>query len=144
MTVFCAAIAPEKLDDFWNDITPFLSMALEHEHGGLDLDLIYKYIKEKYFLLVIVYDVEFKKKFIVAVQTIELRKTDDGLLCNLVTTAGVNLDNWQDALSDFIDKIARKENCYAIHTRGRFGWLRQLKRNGYEPLYFIAEKKLEH
>ncbi len=143
MSIQCCVTDPKNISEFWPRVAPFVELSLAYEGGDLSMRKIYDYVEQGIFLMVVVFDTTDKNHYkMLAVQTMEIIKTPHGKLCNLVTTGGTDLDVWQDKLAAVIDTLAKNENCYAIHTRGRPGWLRQLKRNGYEPLYFIAEKKL--
>lgn len=81
------------------------------------------------------------KDKIIGVQTIEHLPAEN--LINLVTTGGIELEKWQDAILETIEGIAREQQCTAIQTRGRMGWLKQLKRNGFKPLLFVARKEVK-
>lgn len=132
-------ISSEHVETLWPVLVPLIAPALEHDHNDLSLDAILADIKAgKYCCLAVMDNDE-----IIAVQTAQIFTEDNGnRIFNLVTTAGTRLDEWQDLLSGALDKLAKEFNCQYIHTRGRLGWLRALKRNGYQPLYFIAEKKV--
>ena len=134
------AIQPYQLPMVWESVKFHVERALEYEHGSLDLDKVYNAINEGRFQCLVVIDEATRE--IVASQTLEIIEECGGRLMNLVTTAGDRMDEWQDLLAEEIEKLAREQDCQWIQTRGRPGWLRQLKRNGYEPLFFVARRTL--
>ncbi len=133
-----AAVTPRHLPAVWPRIMEFIQMPLEYESGGLTPELIYKGIEEGKYVLIVAWE----GATIMAAQTAEIITDPQGRVMNLMTTGGRELETWQDDMVEVIDKIAKEQKCISIRTRGRPGWLRQLKRNGYKPLYFIAEKRI--
>ena len=131
-------VTPLQLPYVWPKIMQYIQEAIEFEAGHLTPEKVYELCEDGTFVLIVVYEEEKIK----AAQTIELVATPAGRIMNLVTTGGVDLDDWQDELCDMMEQLAKEQNCISIRTRGRLGWLRQLKRNGYEPKFFIAEKRV--
>lgn len=134
-----AAVTPVQLPYIWPKIMEFIQKPLEFESGGLTPEKIYEEVKTGRFVLLVAWE----GSEIVAAQTAEIIADPQGRVMNLVTTGGHDLELWQDKMIEVIDQLAREQNCVSIRTRGRMGWLRQLKRNGYKPLYYIAEKRMQ-
>ena len=132
------AVHPDNLRWIWPRILRYIQEPLAYESDGLTPERLYDQIRQQRMLLLVALD----KGEILAAQTMEIIETPQGKLINLVTTGGHDLDKWQDELAQAMDNIAKEQGAGSIRTRGRPGWLRQLKRNGYTPLYFIAEKRL--
>jgi hypothetical protein len=135
-----AAISRENVDAVWSKCLPHIREALKHEAGELTESVVYSRCVEGDFILLIVVDGD----EIIAVQTVEIVQTPARRIMGLVTTGGIRIEEWQDLLVDALDGMAQEAECDVIHTRGRLGWLRKLKRNGYKPLYFIAEKVVNY
>lgn len=133
-----SVINPENLAEAWVHVRPYIMSALEFEHGTLTEGKVFSNILEnKYILLVVIEDDK-----IIAAQTMQIIDEPGQRICNLVTTGGIGLEFWQDELLEAIEAIAKKNYCDCVQTRGRPGWLKKLKGNGYEPLYFIARKSI--
>ena len=134
------AVSPEQAESYWPLIKPFIEPALKYEHEGTTADDILDLIILRRCCCFLAYDSEYN---IVGCQTAEVHDEPDGFrIFNLVTTAGHDVDNWQDPMLEACERVARELDCEVIQTRGRLGWFKQLKRNGFAPKYFIAEKKL--
>jgi len=132
------AVPKELLNETWPFVLRFIQEPLLHEQGDLTPEKVYNYIEDGTFILLVCVD----KGNIKAALTLEVIQKPTARIMNLVTTGGTEIDAWQDVMSDTVDIIAKENNCNFIHTRGRLGWLKQLKRNGYKPLYFIASKEV--
>jgi len=134
-----SAIKPENILDVWWSVRGFIKSALEYEHGDLtETEILIQCLRGKFLLVLCYTDDEIK-----SAHTFEVIDTPGKRIMGLVTTGGIDLNEWQDDLAEVIDGLAASHGCDVIHTRGRIGWLKKLERNGYKPLYFIAEKKVE-
>ena len=134
-----AAVKKEDLQTLWPTVLPMFECALEYEQGDLTPELIYNRIMKGNLVLLVAIDDD----KIVAEQTLEVWKTGTQTICNLVTTGGNRMNEWLDDMAEVIDKLAAEFDCDVIRTRGRLGWLRVLKSQGYEPMYFVAQKRLK-
>ena len=130
-----------EVAQWWPMLSPLIVPALESsEHNTLEAQAVYEAIAQGRMGCLAVID----DKVLIAVQTVEVAEDEDGhKFLNLVTTAGHRLDEWQDMLAEKLDRLAVELGVDEIRTRGRMGWLRQLKRNGYEPMYFVATRKVD-
>ena len=134
-----AAIKKEDLNVLWPTVLPMFECALEFEHGQLTPEKIYNRIMAGNLVLLVALDEDDK---IVAEQTLEVWKTETETICNLVTTGGNRMNEWLTDMAEVIDKLAVEFDCDVIRTRGRLGWLKVLKSQGYEPMYFVAQKRV--
>ena len=139
MSVQILAVESSQVPLVWEKLEPMITPALEHAHNQTTASDIRASIEAGEMGCLVAID----GHQLLAVQTAEVVVEKDGYrFMNLVTTAGHQLDKWQDAMSDALDQLARELHCKEIRTRGRLGWLRQLKRNGYAPMYFVATKEV--
>lgn len=129
---------PETVPQIWCGILRWIQEPLEYEHGSLTPEKIYQRLCGNEWILLIVTH----ENKCIAAQTIEIVTLGAGRVMNLVTTGGEQLELWQDKMCEVFDTLAKEQGCKKITTRGRIGWLRQLKRNGYTPVYFTAEKEV--
>ena len=134
-----AAIKKEDLAALWPTVLPMFECALEYESGELTPEKIYNRIMAGNLVLLVALDNDNK---IIAEQTLEVWKTETETICNLVTTGGNRMNEWLEDMAKVIDRLAAEFNCDVIRTRGRLGWLRVLKSQGYEPKFFVAEKRV--
>ncbi len=134
------AVDKTHLNTLWPYILRYIQEPLEHEAGDLTPQSIYDSICDGRYLLLVVYDED--QQIYLAAQTMEVIDSPRGRWANLITTGGKQLDTWEAALENTIEKLAIEQGCKSVCTRGRLGWFKRLKKYGYEPLYFIAQKKL--
>lgn len=133
-----APVTSAQLPYIWPMVMEYIQQPLEYEAGELTPEKIFDHIDTGVFILLVVWD----GNTIIAAQTCEIIDSPRGRVMNLPTTGGKDIEKWQDELADMLDKIAAEQGCISIRTRGRIGWFKKLKRNGYKPLYFIAEKRI--
>jgi hypothetical protein len=114
--------------------------AIEYDHNDLTVEKVIQRLSEDSLRGLVVLDDDFVP---VAFQTMELVQEGDVKILNLVTTAGDRLDEWVDELEQALEVFACDWDCDVIQTRGRPGWFKKLKKYGYEPLFFVAQKRVE-
>ena len=135
------AVSPDLADEYWPIIKPFIEPALKYEHEGTTAEDILDLICLRKCCCLVAFNDD---EQLIGCQTAEVHDEPDGYrILNLVTTAGHDVDTWQDDMLQACESLARELDCKAIQTRGRLGWFKKLKRNGFEPKYFIAEKRLD-
>ena len=57
---------------------------------------------------------------------------------------GDDFEEWIDLAQEAFEIFAKANECKSIELIGRFGWIRKLKRLGWEPLFVTCEKLLDN
>jgi hypothetical protein len=71
-----------------------------------------------------------------AVAVLEIIDTKEGQALHVSALAGDRMDVWLDDFIDFLRSTARGLDCQAgVTLTGRLGWVKELKRYGFENLY---------
>ena len=133
------ALFPDDAEKLRPILAPLIEPAIAYDNNDLSVDEVIKRISEDRLRALLVLDENAEP---VALQTMEVVQEGDVKILNLVTTAGDRLDEWVDDLEQALEVFACDWRCDVIQTRGRPGWFRKLKKFGYEPLFFVAQKKV--
>jgi hypothetical protein len=63
--------------------------------------------------------------------------------CRIVTLGGKDMDDWVEQFLEVLEEWALDNNCVAMETACRKGFIKKLKKYGYEYTYTILTKKLQ-
>jgi len=134
-----SALFPEDAKEIRPLLEPLITPAIAYDNNDLTVDEVIERLSKDTLRALIVLDENHEP---LALQTMELVQEGDVKILNLVTTAGERLDEWVDDMEQALEVLACDWRCDVIQTRGRPGWFRKLKKYGYEPLFFVAQKKV--
>lgn len=136
-----SAIPVELIDPIWPLVKDHLQKVIDISRGEVTLEALHKRFMKTDAILITIN----RGKEIVAVNTLEIRTSDDGKRSLFIpVTGGSELEMWMDQFLEVAKSIAKEHNC--IRLRGlaaRKGWLRKLKPLGWETIYHVVEYKLE-
>jgi hypothetical protein len=127
------AIPKERVDEIWPVAEPVVAKVLPHNRGTYTTDDVLKDIKEGVSLLLMV--LEGEKCLATLVCTFEEQLGKKALHMPIV--CGERIDEWTDLCHETIPRIAAEYGCEMVTGRGRHGWLRKLKKYGYQELYTV-------
>ena len=131
-------ITIKQIPALWPSIETMVIESLEYtDYSFNEIDILVKLLQGQFVLLVAYHNNE-----IYGIQTLEILDNNKRI-CNLVTTAGHDSNQWQDKILEVVEMIAQEKGCDYIETAGRIGWFKQLKRNGFKPVYFVARKEVK-
>jgi len=99
---------------------------------------IYNFCKESKMQLWIVFD---SKSNIKAVVTTEIINYPKKKVCRIITLGGQEIDNWLHSIS-VIEAWAEENECHAMETFCRKGFIKKLEHYGYEQTYTVLGKEL--
>lgn len=137
--ILFSAIPAPMIPILWDDIEPFLLMALEHSNGELDIDILRERIMSQEMLVVLVNVGDVIK----AALTVEIRNFDTGKNTMILTTGGgTDMHLWIDEFSQLADDLARDKNCDEIYIIGRPGWKKVLKDYGFGVCHTVLSRKV--
>ena len=76
------------------------------------------------------------------VAILEVIETKEGDALHVVALAGEDMGVWLDDFIDFLRHTSKRLECHAgVTLSGRVGWVRELRRYGFEHLYTIMRMK---
>ena len=75
--------------------------------------------------------------------TLERYEESGRVICLIVTLAheDINQENHRQFL-DYVQGLALEYGCDCVQVKGRKGWERRLKGDGFEPIYTCLEKRV--
>ena len=79
---------------------------------------------------------------ILAALTTEIMIYPKKKTCRIVTLGGTELDEWVEGLLQVIETWAIDNGCEAMETACRKGFIKKIKKYGYEHTYTILGKEL--
>lgn len=71
----------------------------------------------------------------------EVIETTKGLTCHVLAAAG-SFERHGEMCLDKIEQWAKAEGCVRLEETGRRGWLRELKRRGWQEVAVVMEKRI--
>jgi hypothetical protein len=89
----------------------------------------------------IVFDEENNKK-IKAVVTTQIIRYPQKKVCRIVTLGGEGMEEWVAEVLEILEEWSIEQECEAMETVCRKGFIKKLKSFGYEQTYTILGKEL--
>lgn len=140
MSVITVAVPKESAMMMWDDISPFLSMALDYSRGEVGIDNILEGVLDDKYFLVAVFD---EKNDVISGIIMEVRNFPKKKACCITLAGGTRMEEWYEDVLAIAEKMAKNAKAQAVYITGRRGWVRQLSSNGYEEYYTTIGKELE-
>ena len=126
-----AAIPRQDISGLWPVIEPYIDRALKFTFGEYKSNDV----KDKAMDGHVIFFVVSKDGLIQSVISAEMVETPHKKYMNIVTTAGINFDEWIDDTVDTIIAVAKEQGAEDITMIGRKGWLRKMKKYGFKHKY---------
>jgi hypothetical protein len=138
MTTFLTGIPSNEIDEVWQACEPFIELAAKKGQAEMTSKDIYEFCKDARMQLWIVFD---DNADIKAVVTTEIINYPRKKVCRVVTLGGEEIDNWLHSIS-VIETWAESQDCQAMETFCRKGFIKKLEKHGYEQTYTVLGKEL--
>lgn len=135
MTDVLVCVDPEKVDELWPHVRPFIDAAFDTELGDDNTDSVKADLDARHALLWIVWN----GNKLIAAATTKIVRVPAKKLCIITTCAGQDLSRWLHFLVD-MEKYAKAEGCDAMRIMGRRGWKAMLPT--YHEPWVCLEKEL--
>ncbi len=132
---------PSDVLHYWNEIEPFVQMAIEHSNGELNMEGIIKRIEKKEIAVGTIFDDDIRK--LIAVVTFEMTTFDSGMkILTIQCAGGERLEEWFEQIDVLANSMARHHDCDKIYIVGRKGWERKLRDIGYGHAHTVLTKEV--
>jgi len=138
MTTFLTGIPSQEIDEIWEACEPYIELGAKKGQSEMTSKDIYNFCKESKMQLWIVFD---SKSNIKAVVTTEIINYPKKKVCRIITLGGQEIDNWLHSIS-VIEAWAEENQCHAMETFCRKGFIKKLEHYGYEQTYTVLGKEL--
>lgn len=113
----------------WPDIEQYVERALRHDpFVTATAEIVGQQLATGYArLLLAVRD----DANILGATVVQLYRAENGRALHVLTTSGVEMETWLDALIEALREMAQANNCIAVCMSGRPGWTRELRKYGF-------------
>lgn len=128
-----------EIPDYWPMLEPYFSRIPEKIETDITPESILQRARERRLLL---YSIEDKGRPIAAAATGFIEAEG---IAFIEAVAGDRLSHWLPNILCQFEDCARRANASRIRVHGRKGWLRKLRRFGYQPVSDdTTEKRLQN
>ncbi len=132
-------IQAQVLPAVWNDVAPFLQLALDRSCGERTLGSVVRELAEgQAYLWMAVRGGE-----VLGTLVARIVPWDAYQSCEVWLMSGDESSAWLDPMDEAISAWAREAGCIDIRCYTRKGMERLVKRFGYQPIYTVLRKNLD-
>jgi len=139
VNLYISGIPSERLNEVWEDCEPYIAMGNGKSRDEMSVTDIYERLSEARMQLWLVFN---EDKEIISVLTTEIIDYPRKTVCRIVTLGGKDLDIWVEDWLETIEAWALENDCVAMETVCRKGFIKKLERFGYENAYTVLVKEL--
>ena len=138
--MYVSGIQSSKVNDVWDRCKKFIEMGNNKSQQEMNVDDIYQKLLTTDMQLWMVFSEDAE---IVSVLTTEVVLYPRMKTCRIVTLGGKDMDNWVEQFLEVLEEWALENDCVAMETACRKGFIKKLEKYGYEHTYTILTKKLQ-
>tara|TARA_R100000664_G_scaffold27757_2_gene38667 strand:- start:5190 stop:5618 length:429 start_codon:yes stop_codon:yes gene_type:complete len=137
--IYVSGIPSSKISEVWIICKDYIEMGNNKSHEEMTIDDIYEKLLKSEMQLWLIFDEDSNIKSVLTTEIViyPRKKT-----CRIVTLGGKGLDDWCEQLLDVIEKWAIENDCVAMETACRKGFIKKIKKYGYDHAYTILGKDL--
>ena len=128
-------VPPDQIDNCWPFVRGYLAGAAEYTYGRYMTQDVYEGFKKDGNILWIAFNDEGIKGAVVTNFVQYPRKR----FLMILFVGGVGVGEWQRPMIQMLQKYAKDTECDGIESTARLGWERQLRSEGYKPLWKTFE-----
>jgi hypothetical protein len=139
MNLHISGIPSERINEVWEECEPYIKMGNGKSRDEMSVTDIYERLSEARMQLWLIFN---DNKEIVSVLTTEIIEYPQKTMCRIVTLGGKDLDIWVEDWLETIEAWALENDCVAMETVCRKGFIKKLERFGYENAYTVLVKEL--
>lgn len=139
MNLYISGIPSDRINEVWEDCEPYIEMGNGKSRDEMSVMDIYKRLSEARMQLWLVFN---ENREIISVLTTEIIDYPRKTVCRIVTLGGKDLDIWVQDWLETIEAWALENDCVAMETVCRKGFIKKLEKFGYENAYTVLVKEL--
>lgn len=130
---------PDDIIHHWDEIEPFVQLAVNESNGELTTGIIKGKIELRELALATVYD----EDELIAVVSFDIIDFDSGLkVLNIQCAGGSQLHDWMERIDSIANDLAKQHDCTKVYVIGRAGWTRKLKHIGYSIAHTVLSREV--
>ena len=139
VNLYISGIPSDRINEVWEDCEPYIEMGNGKSRDEMSVEDIYKRLSEARMQLWLVFN---ENREIISVLTTEIIDYPRKTVCRIVTLGGKDLDIWVQDWLETIEAWALENDCVAMETVCRKGFIKKLEKFGYENAYTVLVKEL--
>lgn len=138
--MYVSGIPSSEINNVWDKCKKFIEMGNNKSKQEMNVEDIYDKLLLADMQLWLIFDEDAN---IISVLTTEIVLYPRMKTCRIVTLGGKDMDDWVDEFLEVLEEWATDNECVAMETACRKGFVKKLKRFGYEHTYTILTKELK-
>ena len=137
--IYVSGIPSARVPEIWVLCKDYVEMGNNKSYEEMNLDDIYEKLLNAEMQLWVIFD---ENSNIQSVLTTEIVIYPRKKTCRIVTLGGKGLDDWCEEVLETIEQWAIDNDCVAMETACRKGFIKKLEKYGYEHAYTVLGKEL--
>lgn len=130
---------PDDVIRHWDEIAPFIQLAVYESNGELTLESVRLKVEAKEIAIATVYSDD----QLVAAISFDIIDFESGLrVLNIQCAGGTFMDDWFEQVEAISNSLAKQHNCSKVYIIGRAGWVRKMKHLGYSVAHTVLTKEV--
>ena len=129
-------VPPDRISECWEEVAPLLKPAVDRSGGRFLIEDVYHLLRNGKCQLWVI----FEEGVIVACCTTSFTEYPQKRMLTGQFLGGKHLSYWATKLDHVLESWGRDNGCAGIELTGRRGWVRVLKKLGWDLSFYITEK----
>ena len=138
--MYVSGIPSSQITEVWDNCKEYIEMGNNKSKQEMTIDDIYERLLKAEMQLWLVFDGDAKIKSVLTTEVVFYPRMKT---CRIVTLGGTELDIWVEQFLDVLEEWAIDNDCVAMETACRKGFIKKLEKFGYEHTYTILTKELQ-
>ena len=138
--MYVSGIPSSQITEVWDNCKEYIEMGNNKSKQEMTIDDIYERLLKAEMQLWLVFDGDAKIKSVLTTEVVIYPRMKT---CRIVTLGGTELDIWVEQFLDVLEEWAIDNDCVAMETACRKGFIKKLEKFGYEHTYTILTKELQ-
>ena len=138
--MYVSGIPSSQITEVWDNCKKYIEMGNNKSKQEMTIDDIYERLLKAEMQLWLVFNEDAKIKSVLTTEVVIYPRMKT---CRIVTLGGRELDIWVEQFLDVLEEWAIENDCVAMETACRRGFIKKLEKFGYEYTYTILTKELQ-
>jgi len=138
--MYVSGIPSSQITEVWDNCKKYIEMGNNKSKQEMTIDDIYERLLKAEMQLWLVFNEDAKIKSVLTTEVVIYPRMKT---CRIVTLGGRELDIWVEQFLDVLEEWAIENDCVAMETACRRGFIKKLEKFGYEHTYTILTKELQ-
>ena len=140
MTYHASAVVPEDVLHVWNDAWGWLAPAVAQSSGRISVDDLRRGLYRGEYQLW----VAFKDDAIDGAIITTITEYPNKRILTWLFIGGDHIEDWCDSMHKLVERFSRDMGCEGAEIVGRKGWVRFMKKYGWNEEYITVDKMFDN